>query len=125
MRIVQGSFNGSFNGHGPSAFRLRPIDHGLCLPLTLGDIKFVWLEWPQAKARLDDHEQLYIKEIDMDEDALILRGLCIEVSRLNCGGHGRRRGVMLRLCTCGCGCLDSGMRGCLWGGGRGSLDRNR
>ena len=30
-------------------YRLHPIDHSYCFPLSLGDLEFEWAGWPQSK----------------------------------------------------------------------------
>jgi len=54
---------------------LIPIDHGLSFPATLEHVWFDWLSWPQAKQPFDEETKKYISEIDINQDAEILRNL--------------------------------------------------
>lgn len=55
------------------AYRLTPIDHGLCLPSSLSDALFEWITWPQAKQPFDKELLQYIEDLDADEDIDLLR----------------------------------------------------
>jgi hypothetical protein len=54
---------------------LIPIDHGSCLPDAIGATadSIVWMEWPQARLPFGDLELEYIKGVDLDRDAALLR----------------------------------------------------
>jgi hypothetical protein len=54
---------------------LVPIDHGSCLPDAIGATadSIVWMEWPQARLPFGDLELEYIKCLDLDRDAALLR----------------------------------------------------
>ncbi|KAI3820156.1 hypothetical protein L1987_14014 [Smallanthus sonchifolius] len=52
---------------------LIPIDHGLCLPECLEDPYFEWIHWPQASIPFSESELEYIKSIDVNLDAKMLR----------------------------------------------------
>jgi hypothetical protein len=54
---------------------LIPIDHGSCLPDAIGATSdsIVWMEWPQARQPFGDLELEYIKNLDLDRDAALLR----------------------------------------------------
>jgi len=57
--------------------KLVPIDHGFCLPDSVegDDLWFEWMSWPQARLSVDARLQRYVKEIDVEEDSAVLRGL--------------------------------------------------
>jgi hypothetical protein len=54
---------------------LVPIDHGSCLPDAIGATadSIVWMEWPQARLPFGDLELEYIKGLDLERDAALLR----------------------------------------------------
>ncbi|KAJ0795664.1 putative 1-phosphatidylinositol 4-kinase [Helianthus annuus] len=52
---------------------LVPIDHGLCLPECLEDPYFEWIHWPQASIPFSETELEYIKSLDANFDAKMLR----------------------------------------------------
>ncbi|KAL9665872.1 hypothetical protein QQ045_000193 [Rhodiola kirilowii] len=52
---------------------LIPIDHGLCLPENLEDPYFEWIHWPQASIPFSEDEIEYIKKLDPEKDAEMLR----------------------------------------------------
>ncbi|KAK1436503.1 hypothetical protein QVD17_02283 [Tagetes erecta] len=52
---------------------LIPIDHGLCLPECLEDPYFEWIHWPQASIPFSENELEYIKTLDANLDAKMLR----------------------------------------------------
>jgi hypothetical protein len=59
------------------SYRLTPIDHALSLPPTLEHAWFDWLNWPQAKLPFDPETRCYIRHIDVEEDASLLKKLGI------------------------------------------------
>jgi len=56
---------------------LVPIDHGLSLSSTLEHGWFDWLMWPQAKQPFSSETKEYIAQLDIEEDARVLRDLAI------------------------------------------------
>jgi len=58
-------------------YRLVPIDQGLSLSSTLDHAWFDWLTWPQAKATFNEETKKYILQIDIQEDANVLKNLGI------------------------------------------------
>eukprot|EP01103_Thecamoeba_quadrilineata_P000136 TRINITY_DN10109_c0_g1_i1.p1 TRINITY_DN10109_c0_g1~~TRINITY_DN10109_c0_g1_i1.p1 ORF type:complete len:402 (-),score=71.69 TRINITY_DN10109_c0_g1_i1:39-1244(-) len=70
--------NNNPTGETPSMnIKLIPIDHGFCLPDSheREDLWFEWMSWPQAKLSVDSRLRKYVREIDLEEDATLLRGL--------------------------------------------------
>jgi len=59
-------------------FRLIPIDHTYTLPPTLESAWFDWQYWSQAKAPFSEECLKYIREINAEKDAEILRSVGIE-----------------------------------------------
>jgi len=59
-------------------FRLIPIDHTYTLPPTLDSAWFDWQYWSQAKAPFSEECLNYIREIDAEKDADILRSVGID-----------------------------------------------
>ncbi|CAN8279629.1 unnamed protein product [Cochlearia groenlandica] len=59
--------------NGVNAAELVPIDHGLCLPESLDDPYFEWLNWPQASVPFNEAELEYISALDPFKDAETLR----------------------------------------------------
>jgi hypothetical protein len=57
------------------AYRLVPIDHGLCLPSTLSGGYFEWLSFPQAKQPFSSESLQYIEELDVEADIQLLKKL--------------------------------------------------
>jgi len=55
------------------AYKLTPIDHGYSLPSSLDRAWFDWLTWPQSRVPFDNQTKTYIKSIDPEEDARMLR----------------------------------------------------
>jgi hypothetical protein len=67
--------------------RLVPIDHGLCLPSTLEELYFCWMNWSQAKMPFDADALRFISSLSADALASRLRELsfreeCIETLRI-------------------------------------------
>uniref|UniRef100_A0A7N0T5S1 1-phosphatidylinositol 4-kinase n=1 Tax=Kalanchoe fedtschenkoi TaxID=63787 RepID=A0A7N0T5S1_KALFE len=60
-------------GGGFGQVELIPIDHGLCLPENLEDPYFEWIHWPQASIPFSDDEIEYIRNLDPERDAEMLR----------------------------------------------------
>lgn len=58
-------------------YELTPIDHGLSLPATIEHVWFDWMTWPQAKQPFDEETKKYIDQIDVEQDAKVLRQLGI------------------------------------------------
>eukprot|EP01103_Thecamoeba_quadrilineata_P013130 TRINITY_DN354_c0_g1_i1.p1 TRINITY_DN354_c0_g1~~TRINITY_DN354_c0_g1_i1.p1 ORF type:complete len:409 (-),score=61.16 TRINITY_DN354_c0_g1_i1:48-1274(-) len=58
-------------------YKLVPIDHGFCLPSSLEaeDLWFEWMSWPQSKLSVGSRLRKYIRDLDLEEDAGLLRGL--------------------------------------------------
>eukprot|EP01114_Cavostelium_apophysatum_P015684 TRINITY_DN432_c0_g1_i1.p1 TRINITY_DN432_c0_g1~~TRINITY_DN432_c0_g1_i1.p1 ORF type:complete len:411 (-),score=111.94 TRINITY_DN432_c0_g1_i1:100-1332(-) len=52
---------------------LTPIDQGFSLPDTPELLWFEWMNWPQAKVRFDDDAKDYIRRIDPQRDARVLK----------------------------------------------------
>jgi hypothetical protein len=61
----------------PNNPKLIPIDHTYVLPPALSFLWFDWLHWKQAKEPFSPELLEYIKNIDMEKDAAILRSLGI------------------------------------------------
>jgi len=65
----------------PQGLKLIPIDHGFCLPDSVAacgpDLWFEWNSWPQAKQVVDPELVKSVREINIEEDARILRGIGI------------------------------------------------
>jgi len=59
-------------------FRLVPIDHTYCLPPTLESPWFEWQFWRQTKEPFSEEFLKFIREIDVEKDADILRSVGIE-----------------------------------------------
>jgi hypothetical protein len=61
------------------SFELFPIDHGLSLPDSVNgtDLWFEWLTWPQSKVPFDQEELQYISNLNVANDAVLLRELGI------------------------------------------------
>eukprot|EP01063_Lacrimia_lanifica_P038562 TRINITY_DN8233_c0_g1_i1.p1 TRINITY_DN8233_c0_g1~~TRINITY_DN8233_c0_g1_i1.p1 ORF type:complete len:1150 (+),score=297.05 TRINITY_DN8233_c0_g1_i1:369-3818(+) len=58
---------------------LVPIDHGYVLPsTTIKELDFEWLQWSQAKTAFAPDELDYIRNLDPDVDADLLRSLGID-----------------------------------------------
>jgi len=55
--------------------RLIPIDHSYILPEKLDGAFFEWMYWPQAKKPFSEATLDYIRSIDIESDARILRNL--------------------------------------------------
>jgi hypothetical protein len=66
-------------GSPKSTYRLIPIDHGFALPDSVAamDLWFEWMTWPQAKQPFDEETTNFIKSINIDHDARLLRALGI------------------------------------------------
>jgi len=58
-------------------YRLHPIDHGFLLPDTLSvpELWFEWMTWPQAKVPFDQDTVSYVRDLSPVDDALLLRQL--------------------------------------------------
>jgi len=72
--LVRRNTDSSSDDHG---YKLVPIDHGFCLPDSLEgeDLWFEWMSWPQSKLRVDSRLKKYVREMDLEEDSALLRGL--------------------------------------------------
>ena len=80
--------------------QLVPIDHGFCLPERPTTACFEWRSWPQARAPLEPEALEYLRRIDAEADALLLRraGLRAEAVRtMLVGSMLLLRGVRLGL----------------------------
>jgi len=62
----------------PKNPKLIPIDHTYVLPPALSFLWFEWLHWKQAKQPFSPELLEYIKNIDIEKDAAILRSLGID-----------------------------------------------
>jgi len=60
--------------------RLVPIDHAYAFPDKLDNVWFDWMYWRQTKEPFSQETLEYIKSINIDEDAEILKSLGIEES---------------------------------------------
>lgn len=63
------------NPDDPDFFELIPIDHGYCLR-TVADVcwfDWCWLDWPQLKQPVSDRTREYILNLDIEEDARMLK----------------------------------------------------
>lgn len=63
--------------------KLRPTGHAGILPSEIGELRFPWCHWPQAKVPFSDDEVEYVEDLDPDLDAQVLQDLgiashCIE-----------------------------------------------
>jgi len=58
-------------------FRLVPIDHSYILPSKLQNPFFEWLHWKQTKEPFSPETLNFISEIDIEEDARLLRSFSI------------------------------------------------
>eukprot|EP01116_Phalansterium_solitarium_P019153 TRINITY_DN5264_c0_g1_i1.p1 TRINITY_DN5264_c0_g1~~TRINITY_DN5264_c0_g1_i1.p1 ORF type:complete len:394 (+),score=144.41 TRINITY_DN5264_c0_g1_i1:257-1438(+) len=52
---------------------LIPIDHGFCLPSTLDEAMFVWLDWPQVTSKMEPEVKSYIAKLDVEQDTRLLQ----------------------------------------------------
>jgi len=66
------------NSNSATPYRLVPIDHTFILPPTLDNPWFEWQFWKQAREPFSAELVEYVRSIDVDRDAEILRGLGIE-----------------------------------------------
>jgi len=58
-----------------SVHRLIPIDHTYILPESFGEAFFEWMFWNQAREPFDQESLDYIRSLNVDSDAAVLRGL--------------------------------------------------
>lgn len=65
------------NDYRNDNYKLVPIDHGFCLPdsLEAEDLWFEWMSWPQSKLNVDYRLRKYVRDINLEEDSGLLRGL--------------------------------------------------
>jgi len=78
MLVVRKDFNGNSKmidakNSSEDNFLLVPIDHTYILPYHLDDIYFGWMYWRQSKIPFSQESRKFISEINVAEDAKLLR----------------------------------------------------